>query len=437
MKLRFAPSPTGFLHVGNARIALYNYLLALRFGGEFILRIDDTGSDAQEEYERCIEEDLRWIGIKWNLKVRQSERVDLYEAHFNSLVKRGLIYPCFCSKEDLERERKKALLQGRPPKYSGRCRNLARDEVERRLSSGEPCCWRFRVPAKKRIKVADEVKGEKVFYSDVFGDFVVRRSDGSFLFIFTCSVDDGDMGITHVIRGEDHLSNAPLQVVLMEAMGFEAPVFAHLPLLVDEGGKPFSKRNAPPSLRSLREEGFLPEAVVAALVNIGRKKPVEGCPCVDDLSKEFSLKDYGVSRAVMSKDLLLHHNRRCILTMDVDKLTERFVSFSGREEKAKEFVELFRENVSTLKELYYLYRKVVEGDYTFHPDEEQNLIIRAFLAADCDLNMVLSKLCLPKGKVFKTLRLALTGEKHGPPLDRVIDFLGKEEIVKRLGTFVS
>ena len=431
MRFRFAPSPTGLLHVGNVRIALFNYLAALKHGGEFILRIDDTGKDAKEEFERAIEKDLGWLGISWDKKFKQSERFQLYEKYFNLLVEKDLLYPCFCSPEELERERRLALASGRPPRYSGRCRRLSDGERKRKLESGVPHCWRFKVPRDRAVVVEDLVRGKVVFRTGDLYDFVVRRSDGSFLYIFTSSVDDGEMGITHVFRGEDHLPNAPFQILLMEAMGFSPPAFAHFPLIVDGSGRPLSKRERPLSVRDLRSAGYLSRSIALFLFLLGRSSHINRCMSLEEMAREFDPSHYGASRCVFSEDFLKHCNRLCLTSISINELEEEFLRFCGKKAPA-EFLSLFRENARTLLDLKEFYEKVVEGHFQVSLSEEERKIVKALLEEGLDPDAVSKKLSLSRGKVLKTLRKAITGMKHGPPILEIVKLLGEAEVKARL-----
>ncbi|BAT71858.1 glutamyl-tRNA synthetase [Thermosulfidibacter takaii ABI70S6] len=426
MKVRFAPSPTGFLHVGNARIALYNYLYSKKHGGEFILRIDDTSEESDPLFEDAIKEDLRWLGLCWDTEFKQSQRKAIYDKFFEELRRRDLVYPCFCSKEQLELDKKVLLSQGKPPRYVGRCRNLTKEEIEKRIKAGEPYCWRFKVSPGVSIAFKDLVKGKALFNSSHFGDFVIRRSDGSYLYMFTSAVDDGLMGITHVFRGEDHFSNTPLQIMIMKALGFGIPEFAHFPLLVNKDGKPFSKRENPPSLRDLASEGYIPEAISLFLFNLGRSHQITEPLNLDQLIKQFDPVHYGTSKTVYSEEQLSFCNRLFIRSMELERLKKLFLSFCGFDEipKVDIFLEIFRENAVTLKDLCYYYKKVMLADFepVLLKDEEKDLLY-GYLQGQEDL---------PKGKLFRVLRKVLTGEKQGPPLDRIIELLGKDEVERRI-----
>ena len=332
MRIRFAPSPTGHLHVGNARTALFNWLLARGQGGTFILRIEDTDAErSSAESERSILSDLRWMGLEWDEgpdvggshgPYRQSERFALYASHARELIEKRLAYYCFCSAEQLEAERKLALDEGRPPMYSGACRDIDPEESERRVAGGERAVVRFRVPDGGEVKFDDEVRGEVVFSMDVIGDFVLVRSDGRPAYNFAVVIDDALMHVTLVIRGEDHISNTPRQVLLYEAMGMEPPAFAHLSLVLGPDHAPLSKRHGATSVAEFRAKGYLPEALVNYLALIGWSPVTEAEQVeaslgganpelrpIDELARRFSLERVSHSAGVFDEAKLAWMNR--------------------------------------------------------------------------------------------------------------------------------
>ncbi len=270
IRLRFAPSPTGHLHIGGARTALFNWAWARRMGGQFLLRIEDTDRErSKPEYERSILEGLRWMGLEWDEgpdvggphgPYRQSERYERYRAAAQELLARGEAYLCFCSAERLEALREELTQAGRNPHYDGRCRALDARESARRQSAGEPAVLRFRVP-EGRTRIEDWIRGEVVFENREVEDWVMVRSSGDPIYNFVVVVDDMDMAITHVMRGEEHLTNTPKQVLLYQAFGRTPPVFAHLPLMLGKDKKKLSKRTGDTSLQDYRDKGYPPEAV--------------------------------------------------------------------------------------------------------------------------------------------------------------------------------
>jgi nondiscriminating glutamyl-tRNA synthetase len=331
MRLRFAPSPTGHLHVGNARTALFNWLLARGSGGTFILRIEDTDRDrSTADSEHSIVEDLRWLGLDWDEgpdvggdagPYRQSERLDSYRAHADRLLETGHAYFCFCTPEQLEADRQAAIAASQPPKYVGRCRMLAQDEARRRRAGGEPAVVRFRVPEHRDVTFDDAVRGAVTFNTAVIGDPVLLRSDGHPAYNFAVVVDDALMRVTHVVRGEDHIPNTPRQVLLYEALGTAPPVFAHLSLVLGPDHAPLSKRHGVTSVSEFRARGYLPEALVNYLALIGWSPGGgEEILPLDEMARRFSLDGVSHSAGVFDVEKLAWVNRHYLKAADPARL---------------------------------------------------------------------------------------------------------------------
>jgi glutamyl-tRNA synthetase/nondiscriminating glutamyl-tRNA synthetase len=320
MRVRFAPSPTGQLHVGNARTALFNWLLAHGKEGTFILRIEDTDVErSTRESEAGILEDMRWLGLEWDEgpdvggvhgPYRQSERLHLYASYANELIAGDHAYHCFCSPAKLEADRQAMLACGQPPRYAGTCRGLTRDQARARVEAGERPVVRFRVPENVEVSFQDLVRGEVTFSSEVIGDPVLVRSDGRPAYNFAVVVDDALMEITHVIRGEDHISNTPKQVLLYRALGFASPEFGHLSLVMGPDHTPLSKRHGATSVAEFRARGYLPEALVNYLALIGWSPggDEELLP-VQELARRFAVEDVGHSAGVFDQEKLAWMNR--------------------------------------------------------------------------------------------------------------------------------
>ena len=322
MRVRFAPSPTGQLHVGNVRTALFNWLLARRHGGTFILRIEDTDRErSTRASETAMIADLRWLGLTWDegpdaggpfAPYRQSERTARYDEVAADLRARGRAYFCFCTPAQLEDERQAALASGRPPRYSGRCRAIDPAEAARRVEAGEPAALRFAVPEGDRdVTFHDAVRGDVTVNTSIIGDFVIVRSGGSPAYNFAVVVDDADMQVTTVIRGEDHISNTPRQLLIYEALGQPAPAFAHLSLVLGADHAPLSKRHGVTSVSEFRARGYLPEALVNYLALLGWS-PGEGEEIVpiDEMIRRFDLSTVSHSAAVFDFDKLAWMNRQ-------------------------------------------------------------------------------------------------------------------------------
>jgi glutamyl-tRNA synthetase len=341
MRVRFAPSPTGQLHVGNARTALFNWLLARRHGGAFILRIEDTDFErSTRESERAIIEDFRWMGLDWSEGIevggdkgpyRQSERLDFYRRHAQELIERGHAYYCFCAPERLEADRQAALAAGRPPMYPGTCRSIPHDQARRRVEDGEAAVMRFRVPEKRAVTFHDLVRGDVRFDTDVIGDPVLVRSDGIPAYNFAVVVDDHLMEITHVIRGEDHISNTPRQVLLYEAYEWSPPKFAHVSLVMGPDHSPLSKRHGATSVKEFRDRGYLPEALANYLALLGWS-PGEGDELLplDELARRFELEKVGHSASVFDVEKLAWANRHYLKLADPLRLARLAVPYLQR-----------------------------------------------------------------------------------------------------------
>ena len=343
MRLRFAPSPTGQLHVGNARTALFNWLLARGQGGTFILRIEDTDFErSTRESERSVIEDLHWLGLEWSEGIdvggehgpyRQSERLHIYRAHAVELMSTGHAYHCFCSAEMLEADRAAALAAGQPPKYVGRCRQIPREEARRRIEHGEAAVIRFRVPEHRDVSFDDMVRGTVTINTDVIGDPVIVRSDGVPAYNYAVVIDDALMEITHVIRGEDHISNTPRQILIFEAFGWRPPAFAHVSLVMGPDHSPLSKRHGATSVAEFRARGYLPEALTNYLALLGWSpgEDEELLP-IEELAPRFRLEDVGHSAGVFDVDKLAWVNRHYLKTADAGRLVRLSIPYLRQRE---------------------------------------------------------------------------------------------------------
>lgn len=333
MRVRFAPSPTGHLHVGNARTALFNWLLARGQNGTFILRIEDTDLErSTKESEQAILNDLRWMGLQWDEGVeadgaygpyRQTERLQHYADHAARLIAEGKGYYCFCSAETLDAQRKAQLAASLPPKYAGTCRNIPIAEAAARRANGEPAVIRLRVPEGREVAFTDVVRGLVTFHTDVIGDPVLVRSDGIPAYNFAVVIDDEEMKVTHVIRGEDHISNTPRQILVYEAFGYTPPAFAHLSLVMGPDHAPLSKRHGATSVREFREKGYLPEALVNYLALIGWSPGdnEELLPAAE-LARRFRLENVAHSAGVFDEDKLAWANRHYLKLCAPDRLAQ-------------------------------------------------------------------------------------------------------------------
>ena len=341
MRVRFAPSPTGSLHVGNARTALFNWLLARGHGGTFILRIEDTdAARSTRESEASMLRDLRWLGLDWDEgpdvggsrgPYRQTERMHLYQSYAMELINAGAAYHCFCTTAQLEADRLEAVATGRPVLYPGTCRRITREAAEERIAAGEKPAIRFRIPEHRDVVFTDEVRGDVRFQTDVLGDPIIVRADGMPAYNFAVVVDDALMEVTHVIRGEDHITNTPRQSLMYEALGFTPPAFAHLSLVMGPDHTPLSKRHGATSVSEFRAKGYLPEALVNYLALIGWSPghDQELLP-IDELARRFSLEAVGHSAGVFDEEKLAWANRHYLKIADPARLAELSVPYFQR-----------------------------------------------------------------------------------------------------------
>jgi len=455
VRVRFAPSPSGSLHIGNVRTALFNWLFARKNKGIFILRIEDT--DVERTYQSAYQgilEDLQWLGLNWDEgPYKQSERLDIYKSYALRFLEEGLAYKCFCSPEELEREREIAIKEGRPPRYSGRCGRLSPEEVSRLEAEGIPYSIRFRIPKDAYFVVDDIVRGRIEFdVNAITGDFIILRSDGMPTYNFAVVIDDYLMNITHVIRGEDHLSNTPRQLLIYRALGVNPPRFAHLPMIVGSDRSKLSKREGAFSVRELREEGFLPEGVVNYLALLGWSPRGDEIKTLDELIEEFSLEDVSPSPSAYDPAKLRWINRQHILRLEGEKLLEYARPFLNdiknypKDWLLKAIISI-REYAETLRDIPEYIKKYYLNEVSLDESYRDELLlgksaIEAFLnlLKDTeDLNSIDNifkeaiRISGIKGRRFyHPIRIALTGYDSGPELVELIPILGKDKCIERL-----
>lgn len=438
MRLRFAPSPTGYLHVGNARVAVANWLVARQQGGRFILRFDDTDTErSKPEYASGIEEDLRWLGLDWDESFRQSDRLDRYEAAAEKLKKLGLLYPCFESEEELRFKREQRQKQGRPPVYDRAALKMTPDQLERALANGKTPYWRFKL-GMRSVEWQDGVLGRRQVKLPPISDPVLIRADGSFLYTFTSVVDDLETGITHIIRGEDHVTNTGVQIDILEALSGRpcAIRFAHLPLLTDADGGPLSKRLGSMGLRQLRRDGIEPAALVGYLAALGSSADPVAAPAAA-LVAGFDLSRISKSTARFDPAQLLGLNRRYLHGLDYATVQDRLPE--GADEA---FWLSIRGNLDLLAEARDWW-EVAHGPLSVpHQPEEAEFLRQALDRLPPEPwgdetwgNWVkaLGNATGRKGKaLFLPLRRALTGEEHGPELRLFLPVIGRARAEARL-----
>ncbi len=435
---RFAPSPTGNLHVGNVRTALHNWLLAKKAGGRMLLRIDDTDRErSKEEYVEAIRADLAWLGLRPDGEVRQSERFDLYEREFQRLVTAGRVYRCYESAQELELKRKVLLGRGLPPIYDRAALKLTEADHAARAAAGELPHWRFLLDLAQPIEWADGIRGPQHFDPAQMSDPVIRRADGSWLYMLPSVIDDIDMGVTDVLRGEDHVSNTASQLQMFSALGAEPPRFAHEALLVGVEGK-LSKRLGSLGMAALREAGIEPEAIIALLARLGTSDPVDPALDAEALAASFDLAHFG--RAPARFDEAELHRVNAAL---VHRLPFARVAHLLPEGMSEAGWEAIRPNLSHIGEAAEWWQ-VVTGTVTSPAlAEEDRAYLRdaAELAGPLDwrgdpwraLTGALKERTGRKGKaLFLPLRLALTGREHGPDMAALLPLIGRDTALERL-----
>ncbi len=451
VKTRFAPSPTGYLHLGNARIALINYVVALQHGGHFLLRMEDTDLErSQPRFVSAIKEDLEWLGLSWHGEVIfQSQRLELYKRKALDLWKGGVAYPCFRTPQELEDHRRKCIEKGKPPRYSGRCRGLSPMEVQARVVEGEPFSLRLKINAGAHVKWEDVVKGAKKFRGKDLDDVVLLRSDGTPTYHLAVVVDDGEAGITHVIRGEDHLANTPYHILLFEALGYPAPTFAHVPLVRAPEGEVLEKREGSLwTLRRLRGEGYLPLALVNFLIILGWNPPRKPPLTWKDILGSFSMEKLSSSSVTFSPSSLVSINRKLLATLPLEEILgalEPYLSCPLPKGRLKGAVALVRENASTLVDLAQWVERLVVGPGKVDLEEGEEDVLRFFWDSKGEgrsWQEVLEEMAKGMDKeekrlLFRTLRKAFLGSPQGPPMGDLIAFLGEEEVARRLRDSLS
>jgi glutamyl-tRNA synthetase len=428
---RFAPSPTGRLHVGNIRTALHNYLFARKNRGTFILRIDDTDQErSTAAFDQAIRDDLEWLGLVPDKSVRQSERFDLYEREFERLKKSGRVYACYETAEELELRRKVLLGRGLPPVYERKNSDEATPE------SREPH-WRFRLDHDAPIVFADLIRGEQRFDPKLLSDPVVRREDGSWLYLLPSVIDDIDLGVTHIVRGEDHVSNSAAQIQMFEALAAKPPQFAHEALLVAAEGK-LSKRLGSYGAEHLREEGVEPMALLDVLARIGTSQPVEPIASLDELAASFDFSTFGRAPAHFDPHEVELVNARLLHQLPYDVVAGRLPPNAGEQDWL-----LLRPNLERLGDFADWFA-VLSGD--IDPTElghEERLLVKeaAMTAEKLDwtaepwraLTDELKRATGKKGReLIHPLRIALTGRESGPEMAGLVERMGKERALRRL-----
>lgn len=464
VRVRFAPSPTGSLHIGGARTALFNWLFARHHGGKFILRVDDTDLErSTEESMRGILEGLQWLGIDWDEgPIYQSQRLDEYRKFANKLLEEGKAYYCFCTKEELEEMRKQAEREGRPFMYTGKCRNLTKEQIENYLKEGRKPVIRLKTPREGKTVVHDIIRGDVEFDNSTIDDFIIMKSDGMPTYNFATVVDDYQMGITHIIRAEEHLSNTPKQILIYEALGVPLPQFAHVSMVLAPDRTKLSKRHGATSVQEFRDQGYLPEAIVNYITLLGWA-PLDGEEIFDVRKsiREFSLERVSKNPAVYDVQKLTWINGHYIRSYDLDKLTQAIIPFLQKKgligenydyEYIKKIVSVVREREKTLvyiadamtyyfKEVESYEEKGVQKYFTKEgvvdilkkaAETLKNLEPFNKFTAEEAYRKLVEELGISSSALFHPTRLAISGRTFGPGLFDIMEFLGKEKTVARI-----
>ncbi len=438
-KVRFAPSPTGHLHVGNLRTALVNFLYAKKSGGHFMLRIDDTDTQrSTPEYEESIRTDLQWLGINRDSEDRQSERLDRYQKALDNLLEKGRAYPCYETQEELGLKRKAQLMSGKPPVYDRAALRLTDAQKKAYAEKNITPHYRFLLQDTE-VKWTDLVRGESSIHMSSLSDPVLLRADGRVIYTLASVVDDIDHGITTILRGEDHVTNSAAQIQLFEALGASAPEMGHMALLAGADGQGLSKRLGSLSIGQLREEGFEPLAITALLSRIGTSDPIEAFGQLNDIIEQFSLEKFGRSTAKFDPDELRTINSKTLQLLEFDEVSDRFEQF-GLSKIDAEFWNAIRGNISYFQDINFWWQ-LCHSELTPVMEDAEICKIAVETLPQGELTAeiwpswvaAISDKSGKKGKaLFRPLRLALTGRTEGPEVKNLLKYMERERVQKRL-----
>lgn len=466
IRVRFAPSPTGRLHLGNIRTALFNYLYARAKGGKFILRVEDTDRERfKPEYREGLLEDMRWMGMEWDEgpetggpygPYEQSERLELYQGYVDKLMKDGKAYYCYVTQEEVDEAKRIAKLNRQPPRFDNRGRFFSAEEIEKRKARGIKPTVRFKVES-PQVDMHDLIRGDVHFnLDDMVGDFVIQRADGSPTFHLAVCVDDALMKVTHVVRGEDHLSNTPKHILLIRAMGFEPPQYGHLSLIHGPGGEPLSKRLESVSVREFRRQGYLPEALVNYIAFLGWSPgDTRELFTWEELQKIFDLERVNKSSSIYDPDKLNWVNGQHLRLLSDEVFTRRAVDYLKSqsllpvsEAETARVMPAFKDAIAKFDELpqhlAFLKTPLTYENPAWLQSPHAETLLNAAISILPSLNWndshvydafiaALKPLVTVKGKeLFMPVRMALTGKEHGPELKKLFPLLGQTFVEARL-----
>ncbi len=437
---RFAPSPTGFIHVGNLRTALMNYLIARKAGGTFILRIDDTDSErSKQEYVDAIQQDLEWLGLTWDRIERQSDRLDRYEDAAQQLRDNGRLYECFETPTELDLKRKKQLNMGNPPVYDRAALDLADSEKEALRAERGNGHWRFKLD-QKRIEWTDGILGDLSLDAASVSDPVLIRGDGQFLYTPASVCDDIDFGVTHVVRGSDHVTNTATQIQIIEALGGTVPKFAHHSLLTGPQGEALSKRLGTLSLRDLREAGVEPMALLSMMASLGSSDAIELRKTVGEVADGFELDHFGSAPTKFDEQDLYPLTARFLHELPLADVASDVAAAGVPAELAEQFWDVTRENITTRKDLATWWDLFANGADPVIDEEDKEFIAQAMAMLPegpfdgetwGNWTKAVKEATGRKGRgLFMPLRKALTGQSHGPDMSAVLPLL---QVIKARG----
>jgi len=462
VKARFAPSPTGEIHLGNLRTALFNYLYAAGQGGVFLLRIEDTDAErSRAGHAQALMQELRWLGLDWQEgpdagggqgPYFQAQRLAIYAQYYSALEAAGAVYPCFCSDTQLKLARKAQRTAGLPPRYPGTCAHLSPQEIAQKLDEGGTPTLRFRVPAGQQVAFDDLVRGPQRFNSDDIGDFIIRRSDGTPAFFFSNAIDDALMGVSHVLRGEDHLANTPRQLMILQALDLGAPAYGHLSLLVGDDGSPLSKRHGSRSVRQLREAGYLPGAIINYLARLGHSYSNDSYAGLDQLATGFALERLGKAPARYDEAQLRFWQKEAVAAASIEELLVWCRQTTGgplpadcSDARFVALLEVVRDNVEMPADIALWVARLCgepvagEAERGVLAAAGSGFFETALALLDGspgefrDFAKSVGKQTGTRGKaLFMPLRVALSGVMHGPEMGRVWEWLGRDACRQRL-----
>lgn len=476
IRVRFAPSPTGQLHIGGARTALFNFLFAKKHNGKFILRIEDTDAErSKDEWALGIMKSLRWLGIEWDEgpdiggeygPYFQSQRKDIYLEYVKKLIDEGKAYYCFCTQEEIEREREIAKANKVSYKYSKRCRNIDIQEAKRRIENGEKAVVRIKAPEEGITVVHDIIRGDVEFQNSQLDDFIILKSDGNPTYNFVCVIDDYLMKISHVIRAEEHLSNTPKQLIIYSALGIEPPKFAHVPMILAPDRSKLSKRHGATSVEEFYENGYLKEAIVNYLLllgwSAGEDRTIIG---IDEAIEKFELEKVSKNAAIYDISKLTWINGHYLKELEIDELYKRMKYFYLKkgieiekfdEKYVKAVLKLVREKVKTLVEMVDASTYFFEDNYEYEQkgiekyltQENLNLLkailyelnnLEDFSAQEVEkfVRAKAEELNVKAANLIHTIRMCISGRTVTPGLFEMMEVLGKEEVIKRINKTIK